>query len=274
MNENLKSRIHDIIFDSNTRAGKLFDLVLIFVILISITVVIFDSVPGLSDYTHSILYNIEWVITIVFTIEYFLRIISVKRPFSYIFSFYGIIDLLATLPSYMALFITGGSSLLVFRALRLIRIFRILKLTRYTSAGFVLRRSLVASKAKIGVFLVAVAVVVLVIGTIMYLVEGDKGGFTSIPRGIYWTIVTITTVGYGDIAPVTGLGQFIASLTMLTGYAIIAVPTGIVTAEITQQNRLINKGKTRTITCNDCHCDDHDQNAEYCKKCGAKLPIE
>ena len=154
MNENLKSRIHDIIFDSNTRAGKLFDLVLIFVILISITVVIFDSVPGLSDYTHSILYNIEWVITIVFTIEYFLRIISVKRPFSYIFSFYGIIDLLATLPSYMALFITGGSSLLVFRALRLIRIFRILKLTRYTSAGFVLRRSLVASKAKIGVFLV------------------------------------------------------------------------------------------------------------------------
>jgi len=271
MEASFRKKLHDVIFETNTRSGKIFEVMLVVTILISIAVVIIDSVPDISDSTHILLNKVEWVITLIFTIEYILRILSIKRPHNYIFSFYGIIDLLATLPSYLALFMTGGSSLLVIRALRLIRIFRILKLSRYTSAGFVLRKSLNASKAKIGVFLLAVAVIVLVIGTIMYLVEGDAGGFTSIPKGIYWTIVTITTVGYGDIAPVTGLGQFIASLTMLTGYAIIAVPTGIVTAEISQQNRLIKQSKNRHITCSDCLLDDHEADAEYCKRCGAKL---
>ncbi|MDX2414486.1 MAG: ion transporter [Bacteroidales bacterium] len=271
MEATFRKKIHDVIFETNTRGGKLFDILLVITILISIAVVIIDSIPDMSDSMHRFLNNVEWVITFIFTAEYILRIISIKRSQKYIFSFYGIIDLLATIPSYLALFMTGGSSLLVIRALRLIRIFRILKLSRYTSAGFVLRKSLSASKAKIGVFLLAVAVVVLVIGTIMYLIEGDVGGFTSIPKGIYWTIVTITTVGYGDIAPVTGLGQFIASLTMLTGYAIIAVPTGIVSAEISQQNRLIKNSKTRQITCNDCLSDDHALDAKYCKRCGAFL---
>lgn len=271
MEATFRKKIHEIIFETNTRGGKTFDILLVITILISITVVIIDSIPDIGDLSHRLFNNIEWVITFIFTAEYILRIISIKRPQNYIFSFYGIIDLLATLPSYLALFMTGGSSLLIIRALRLIRIFRILKLSRYTSAGFVLRKSLNASKAKIGVFLLAVAVVVLVIGTIMYLVEGDVGGFTSIPKGIYWTIVTITTVGYGDIAPVTPLGQFIASLTMLTGYAIIAVPTGIVTAEISQQNRLIKNSKSKNVTCNDCLLDDHAADAEFCKRCGARL---
>lgn len=272
MNSRIKNRLRSIIFETDTTGGKIFDVFLIIAIVVSVVVVILDSVAELSRNNHTLFVVIEWIITFIFTLEYLLRVIISRKPLSYIFSFYGIIDLLATVPSYLGIIFTGGASLLVFRSLRLLRIFRVFKLSRYTSAGYILRKSLNASKAKIGVFLTVVTTTVIIIGTIMYLVEGSASGFTSIPKGIYWTIVTITTVGYGNIAPLTGFGQFIASLVMLTGYAIIAVPTGIVTAEISEQNRLIRKEKRNTITCNTCLNDDHDDDAGYCKNCGAELP--
>jgi len=271
MKSSIRNRLNSIIFETDSKGGKLFDILLIVTIIVSIVVVILDSVPKFSTGSHLLFNNIEWIITFIFTAEYILRIIIARKPIKYIFSFYGIIDLLATIPSYLGIIFTGGASLIVFRSLRLLRIFRVFKLSRYTSAGFVLKKSLNASKAKIGVFLMAVFTVVIVIGTIMYLVEGEASGFTSIPKGIYWTIVTITTVGYGDIAPITGFGQFIASLTMLTGYAVIAVPTGIVTAEISQQNRLLKKSGKNTRTCSNCSSNDHDDNAKFCKHCGTGL---
>ncbi len=267
----IKERLYEIIFEADTREGKTFDVLLITTIVISIIAVILDSVPEINASMHNTFMTIEWVITIFFTIEYLLRILIVRKPLKYIFSFYGIIDLLATLPTYLGLIFSGGASLLVIRALRLLRIFRVLKLSRYTVAGTIINKSLSASKAKIGVFFVAVTTVVIIIGTMMYLIEGSENGFTSIPRGIYWTIVTITTVGYGDIAPATGLGQFIASLTMLTGYAIIAVPTGIVSAEINYQQKLIRSGKSSTQTCPECLAEGHDEDASYCKHCGTRL---
>ncbi len=267
----LKERLYEIIFEADTREGKTFDILLITVIVISIIAVILDSVPEINASMHDTFMTIEWVITIFFTIEYLLRVFITRKPLNYIFSFYGIIDLLATLPTYIGLIASGGSSLLIIRALRLLRIFRVLKLSRYTIAGTIIGRSLSASKAKIGVFLAAVTTIIIIIGTLMYLIEGAENGFTSIPRGIYWTVVTITTVGYGDIAPVTGLGQFIASLTMLTGYAIIAVPTGIVSAEMNYQQKLIRKGEITSKTCPECHAEGHDENSSYCKFCGTKL---
>lgn len=266
-----KERLYEIIFKADTREGKAFDVVLITLIVISIVAVIFDSVPGISDSMHDALRTIEWIITIFFTIEYILRIIVSRNSYKYISSFYGIIDLLATLPSYIGLIVSGGSSLLIIRALRLLRIFRVFKLSRYTIAGSVIGSALRASKAKIAVFLAAVTTIIVIIGTMMYLVEGAENGFTSIPRGIYWTIVTITTVGYGDIAPATALGQFIASLTMLTGYSVIAVPTGIVSAEMTYQQKLLHKGNDSSRTCPHCLAGGHDENASYCKMCGTKL---
>ncbi len=182
-----------------------------------------------------------------------------------------IIDLLATLPTYLGLIFTGGASLLVIRGLRLLRIFRVLKLSRYTTAGVLINRSLNASRAKIGVFLTAVFTVIIIIGTLMYLIEGEAGGFTSIPRGIYWTIVTITTVGYGDIAPVTPLGQLLASITMLTGYAIIAVPTGIVSAEISEQQKILKRMTGKNRICPNCQTEGHEEDAVFCRKCGGRL---
>ncbi|MDT8402218.1 MAG: ion transporter [Bacteroidales bacterium] len=266
-----KEKLYEIIFEADTQAGKAFDVVLITVIVISIIAVILDSVPEINTSMHDTLMTIEWTITIFFTIEYFLRVLIVKKPLRYIFSFYGIIDLLATLPTYIGLIASGGSSLLIIRALRLLRIFRVFKLSRYTLAGSIISKSLSASRAKIGVFLVAVTTVIIIIGTMMYLIEGSENGFTSIPRGIYWTIVTITTVGYGDIAPATALGQFLASLTMLTGYAIIAVPTGIVSAEMNHQQKLLRKSTGKPRTCPACLAEDHDDDASYCKHCGTKL---
>ncbi|HKL67978.1 MAG TPA: ion transporter, partial [Bacteroidales bacterium] len=266
-----KERLYEIIFEADTKAGKTFDIILITSIIISIIAVIFDSIPGLSESMHNSFTAIEWIITVFFTLEYFTRIAIVRKPLRYIFSFYGIIDFLAIIPTYLGIIVSGGSSLLVIRVLRLLRIFRVFKLSRYTLAGSIISRSLAESKAKIGVFLAAVTTIVIVIGTLMYLVEGSENGFTSIPRGIYWTIVTITTVGYGDIAPATALGQLIASLTMLTGYAIIAVPTGIVTAEISQQQKLLKFNRGNTQTCPECLAQDHEDNAEYCKHCGTKL---
>jgi voltage-gated potassium channel len=267
MNTKIKKQLYDIIFEADTESGRLFDIVLLIVILLSIFVVILESVPTIEIKFGHWLTIAEWFITIIFTIEYLLRILVVKKPLTYIFSFYGIIDFLAVIPTYIVLFITGAHGLLVIRALRLLRIFRILKISRYTTEGQVIIESLKASKAKISIFLFAVLTIVIIIGTIMYLVEGEVSGFTSIPKGIYWAIVTLTTVGYGDIAPVTNLGQCIASFVMVLGYAIIAVPTGIVTAEFTRTKQK----KITTQCCPNCLKEDHERDAIYCRFCGAIL---
>jgi len=266
--DTFKKRLYEIVFEADTPAGKAFDIALLVTILLSILVVILESVKSIYTEFGILLRVLEWSITIFFTIEYILRIFIVNKPKSYIFSFYGIIDLLSVLPSYIGLAFAGMSGLIVIRALRLLRIFRILKLSRYVSESKVIVAALKASRAKISVFLYAVVMLVIIIGTIMYLVEGEVGGFTSIPRGIYWAIVTLTTVGYGDIAPVTPIGQFIASFVMILGYAIIAVPTGIVTSEFA----LAAKSKKITAeVCPNCLHEDHDSGAIYCKLCGTKL---
>ena len=263
-----KNRLYEIVFEADTRAGKAFDIALLIAILLSILVVILESVKGIYAKYGALLYALEWIITILFTIEYILRIYIIKKPTSYIFSFYGIIDLLSVLPSYIGLLFAGMSGLIVIRALRLLRIFRILKLNRYVTESKIIVSALKASRAKISVFLYSVVMLVIIIGTIMYLIEGEKGGFTSIPQGIYWAIVTLTTVGYGDIAPITPIGKFIASFVMILGYAIIAVPTGIVTSHLTIASG--NK-KITTQVCPNCLHEDHDHEAVYCKICGAKL---
>lgn len=228
--------------------------------------VMLESVPSINHEYRQLLHIMEWLITIVFSIEYLLRIYVVKKPIRYIFSFYGIIDLLAVLPTYLSLIIVGSHSLVVIRAIRLLRVFRILKLSRYTVAGQNLTRALRSSREKIFVFLFFIINIVIIVGTLMYLIEGPEHGFNSIPSSIYWAIVTMTTVGYGDISPETPLGQFIASLVMIAGYAIIAVPTGIVTAEMMK-----NPGSSNTQVCPNCLHDKHDNDAEFCKKCGTKL---
>lgn len=268
MNKSLKEKLYDIIFGADTRPGKKFDVALLVIILFSILIVILESVPRYETRYGDILRAIEWGVTIVFTLEYILRIMVVKRPFAYIFSFYGIIDLLSVIPTYLGIFFVGTQSLVVIRALRLLRIFRVLKLSRYTSEGATIIRALRASREKISIFIFAVLTLVIIIGTIMYLIEGSASGFTSIPKGIYWAIVTLTTVGYGDIAPLTNLGQFIASFVMILGYAIIAVPTGIVTAEFAREKRAESQsGKC----CSSCLKEGHEEDAEYCRFCGEKL---
>lgn len=264
--KNTKQRLYELIFEADTREGKIFDLALLIVILISVALVMLESIPAIHQEHHQLLKLSEWIITIIFTIEYILRILIVHKPYKYIFSFYGIIDLLSVIPTYLSLVIIGSQSLVVIRVLRLLRVFRILKLTRYSLAGRSLAKALWASRAKISVFIFFVIILVVIIGTIMYLVEADKGsGFTSIPRGIYWAIVTLTTVGYGDISPITALGQFLASIVMIIGYAIIAVPTGIVTAEI------LRSPKNNTQVCPECLHESHDDDAIFCKKCGSKI---
>lgn len=265
---NWKSRLHEIIYEADTAAGKLFDIVLLVFILASIILVMLESVPNLNA-KYAMFFNLaEWVITILFTLEYFVRIVSIKKPSKYIFSFFGIVDFLSTIPKYLAIIIGGTHALVALRALRLLRIFRILKLARYIGASNNLIRALKASRAKIFVFLFFVFIVSIILGTVMYLVEANQdSGFTSIPRSVYWAIVTLTTVGYGDIAPVTPLGQFIAAMIMIMGYGIIAIPTGIVTAEY------ISKGKVQTNTqsCQYCNAIGHLDNAGFCYKCGYKL---
>jgi len=268
---NWKSRLHEIIYEADTPAGKLFDIVLLAVILASIVLVMLESVKSFDTDYHKFLDISEWIITILFSIEYFARIITVKKPLKYIFSFYGIIDLLSTIPKYISLIFAGTHALVALRALRLLRVFRILKLARYLGASNNLVRALKASRAKIFVFLFAVLIVSVILGTIMYLVEGDESGFTSIPRSVYWCIVTLTTVGYGDISPQTPLGQLIASLVMILGYGIIAVPTGIVSAEFTA-SKITDFDHGRS--CQSCGADIHRNDAEYCRKCGHKLENE
>ncbi len=264
--KNQKDKLYDIIFEADTPAGKFFDVVLLGVILFSVILVLLESVPGIRTTYQHLLRVLEWIITGIFTLEYFIRIIIVKKPFRYIFSFYGIIDLLSVIPTYLSLIIVGSHSLVVIRMLRLLRVFRIFKLTRYTNAGRTLAKALWASREKISVFIFFVMILVIIIGTIMYLVEGEAHGFTSIPRSIYWAVVTLTTVGYGDISPETSLGQFFASLVMIMGYAIIAVPTGIVTAEIIKPS---SSGNTQV--CASCLHDKHEDDAKFSNKCGNKL---
>jgi voltage-gated potassium channel len=263
-----KDKLYEIIFEADTRAGKLFDVALIFLILTSILLVMLDSMQTISDQYRHILRISEWIITLTFTVEYLLRIYIVHKPWRYITSFYGIIDLLAIIPTYLGLIVAGGQGLIVIRAIRLLRVFRILKLTRYTRAGRFLVVAMVRSREKIFIFLFFVLTLVVIFGTIMYIVEGPEHGFTSIPTSIYWAIVTLTTVGYGDISPSTGFGQFLASLIMITGYAIIAVPTGIVTSEM-----LSAKITSNTQVCSNCLIDRHDDDALFCKKCGHSLHV-
>lgn len=264
-----KDKLHEVIYEADTRAGKLFDVLLLIAILASIVLVMLESVPSINAEHHVFFNSAEWVITLLFTVEYFLRIVSIKKPREYIFSYYGIIDFLATIPKYLSLFLGGTHALLVLRALRLLRVFRILKITRYIGESNKLTKALKSSRPKIVVFLLAVMVISIILGTVMYLVEANAdSGFTSIPRSVYWTIVTLTTVGYGDITPLTTLGQLIASIVMVLGYGIIAVPTGIVSAEYANQTKKI---ATNTTACRNCSFENHTDDAQFCSACGEKL---
>ena len=266
-----KSNIHEVIYGTHTPAGKLFDIILLVVIIYSIIIVMLESVEGYDTQYHDFFNISEWVVTILFSIEYFLRIICVKKPSKYIFSFYGIIDLLATIPKYLSLIFAGSQYFTALRALRLLRVFRILKLVRFLGESNNLIRALSASRTKIFIFVFFVLIISIILGTLMYLVEGPQHGFNSIPHSIYWTIVTLTTVGYGDISPETPLGQFIATLIMIIGYGIIAVPTGIVSAEYaTSLKTEYDKGRS----CEDCGADIQRNDAAFCRKCGHKLEDE
>lgn len=265
------------IYEADTPAGKTFDVVLLILIFVSIILVMLESVAPMQAQYGDYFYLGEWIITIFFTIEYILRVISIKKPSSYIFSFYGLIDLISTIPLYLSFFIVGTNALLTIRALRLLRVFRILKVTRYIGEGNKLARALRDSRPKILVFLFAVMILSIIAGTLMYIVEGPEHGFNSIPVSIYWCIVTLTTVGFGDIAPVTALGQFIATVIMVVGYGIIAVPTGIVSAEMAKGERKEpepQKLHMNTQVCHHCGARKHQDSAKYCHNCGNSLHYE
>ncbi len=262
-------RMYTIIFEADTRTGRLFDTALIVVILASVAMVVADSVPGVSADNRSVIAWTEWGFTLAFTLEYMARILCVRHPLRYIFSFYGVIDLLAILPTYLALIVPEVHALVDIRVLRLLRVFRVFKLTAYVSEYQSLSRALKSSRRKIFVFLSAVLMIVLVMGTLMYVVEGPENGFSSIPTSVYWAITTMTTVGFGDITPKTDLGRLISSAMMLLGWGTLAVPTGIVTAEMTT-GRTVPLLTTRT--CHECLTEGHFPMARFCMHCGAKLP--
>ncbi len=260
-------KLHEIIFEADTPAGKWFDVLLILSILVSVVMVMLDSVSAIQvTYGRYFLIG-EWFFTILFTIEYFLRLISVGRPMAYATSFFGIVDLLAILPTYLSIIVPGAQYLLVIRILRVLRIFRIFKLVQYLGEARLLLQALRASRRKITVFLFTVLTLVTIFGSLIYLIEDPKDGFTSIPKSIYWSIVTLTTVGYGDISPQTNIGQLIAAMIMITGYAIIAVPTGIVTVELSHAFQR----KISTQACPECSAEGHDSDAKFCKYCGSRL---
>ncbi len=268
----LKNAIYEVIFGYESRAGKLFDLALIFMIVISVIAVLFDSVGVYHQQYGDLLYSLEWFFTIVFTIEYILRIYSSPHPRGYIFSFYGMIDLLSILPTYIAFLFPQSAYLTVVRILRVLRIFRVLKLFRYIGEANILFRALVQSRRKIFVFLFCVLTLIVIFGTLMFIIEGPQNGFSSIPRSMYWAIVTVTTVGYGDISPQTSLGQLLAAVTMICGYAIIAVPTGIVGVEIMNEiQRQSANSASASRLCNNCNLARHEWDARYCKRCGTGL---
>ncbi len=264
-----RHKLYVIIYEADTRAGKLFDVVLLWLIVLSVVLVMLESVEDINARYHALFNVAEWIITILFSIEYIARILIVRRPLSYIFSFYGLIDFLSTIPKYLSLLLVGTQVLVVFRSLRLLRVFRILKLHQYVGESQKLMHALRASRTKILVFLFAILIICVVLGTVMYLVEDRESGFTSIPKSVYWAIVTLTTVGYGDIAPQTIAGQFIASFIMILGYAIIAIPTGIVTSEMTRGNGAEQIFDTQS--CPNCSADRHPYQARYCYRCGYKL---
>ena len=265
--------LHEIIYESDTRAGKLFDVVLLWVILFSVVLVMLESVEWLNAKYFTFFNTAEWIVTILFTFEYIARIVTVRRPWSYIFSFYGIIDFLSTLPKYISLFLVGTQVLVAFRALRLLRIFRILKLHHYVGESQKITDALRASRTRIFVFLFAILLICIVLGAVMYLVEDRESGFTSIPKSVYWAIVTLTTVGYGDIAPQSITGQAIASFIMILGYAIIAIPTGIITSEMTKANPKEETISTQN-SCPNCAAEGHRYNAKYCYRCGERLSFK
>lgn len=270
-NKKLKHQLHVIISEADTPAGKAFDILLLLAILTSVFIVILDSVPSINQKFSNLFLYLEWTFTIFFTIEYFLRIFITTKPIkNYVFTFFGIIDFLAIVPTYLSLIISGTQFLMVIRILRLIRVFRILKLGRYVGATEVLKESMMNSRHKIAVFLEIIVTIVVIMGSLMYIVEGPENGFISIPIGIYWAIVTLTTVGYGDIAPLTVTGQFIASIIMIMGYAIIAVPTGIISTEMIKSEKN-KKIRLNTQICEKCRFSEHDDDAIYCKKCGHSL---
>lgn len=261
-----RTRLHEIIFEADTPLGKAFDVALLLAIVASVFTVMLESVDAFDSRYHKTLTALEWLFTIVFSIEYILRLICVRRPQHYARSFFGIIDLLAILPAYVSLFVPGAQQLLVIRALRLLRLFRVFKLGRYLTEATALRRALWASRQKIIVFLMTVIVIVVIVGSLMHLIEGPENGFTSIPRSMYWAIVTLTTVGYGDISPNTLPGQILAAMMMILGYSLIIVPTGILSAELAGELRAVS-----TQSCPSCSHEGHDTGARYCNRCGEQL---
>lgn len=262
-----RNRLHEIIFEAETSAGRWFDILLIVSILLSVSVVMLDSVESYRVLYEDQFYVLEWFFTLLFTVEYILRLISVRRPLRYATSFYGAVDLLAIIPTYLDLLFPGSHFLLTVRVLRVLRIFRVLKLTEYLGEARVLSAAMRASRRKISVFIFTVLTLVVIIGSLIYLVEGEENGFTSIPTSIYWAIVTLTTVGYGDIVPGTNLGKLLACVCMICGYGIIAVPTGIMTVELSHAAQR----EISTQACPLCGAEGHDSDAVHCKYCGGQL---
>lgn len=265
--EGWRGKLYKIIFEHDTPAGKSFDVLLILSIIASVIAVMLDSVRSIRTEHGDILYAVEWVFTVLFTIEYVLRLVCTRHPAKYAKSMFGIVDFLSIIPTYLNMLLPGSRYLLVIRVIRILRVFRVLKLVRYLSEADLLMQALKASRRKITVFLFTVLTLVIVFGSLMYLIEGEENGFTSIPRSVYWAVVTLTTVGYGDISPKTGLGQVLASVIMILGYGIIAVPTGIVTVELSRA-RFKEETPRR---CNSCGHVGHDREAAYCLSCGARL---
>lgn len=268
----LQQAIFDVIFGYESRAGRWFDIALIVLILSSVTAVLADSVASIHSNYGGLIYRLEWAFTLIFTLEYFLRIYSTPNKRAYLFSFYGIIDLFSILPTYLAFLFPSAAYLLVIRIMRVLRIFRILKLFRYIGEANLLYAALLQARRKIFVFLFSVLVLIIIFGALMFVIEGPENGFTNIPVSIYWAIVTITTVGYGDIAPQTSLGQFVAAFAMICGYAIIAVPTGIIGAELMQQVQRSNqRNNSVSSICSGCKNTNHDLDARFCKYCGQEV---
>ena len=263
-----RETLNTIIFGSETKLGKAYDVILIISIIVSVSAVMMSSVESFYQRHHQFLHYIEWTFTILFTVEYFLRLISVRKPWLYFRSFFGLVDLLSILPTYLSLFFPGTKYMMVIRVFRLLRVFRVFKLSEYMDEAQILVSALITSGRKIMVFLYAVLTLVIVFGSLMYVVEGSEAGFTSIPKSVYWSIVTLTTVGYGDIAPQTPLGQMIAATIMIMGYGIIAVPTGIYSVELV---KTYNKENIRNDACPECGETGHDIDASYCKYCGYQL---
>lgn len=266
-----KQTAYSVIFESDTRAGQLFDIVLLAIIVLSVATVMLDSVQAINVQYGPLLRRLEWFFTILFSFEYVARLLVVRRPLAYAFSWLGLIDFLSTVPALVALFFAGGHYLLAIRTLRLLRMFRIFKLGKFVGEGEFIVDALKASRFKILVFLAAVLTLTIVMGTLMYAVEGGQHGFTSIPKSVYWAIVTVTTVGYGDISPVTVPGQALASLLMIMGYGIIAVPTGIVSAQMAMPGKSAVKPAFKMVVCHVCQAPDHRPDAQFCWSCGEKL---